>query len=117
MATAAVVAADPILAAAERHIRHHHAEHLSLAVVAAAIPVSPYYLAHLFRRERATTFLKYLTRVRLERAEALLRAGDLPVAVIAERVGFRSAKRFGALFKRATGVSPTAYRAATRDKP
>ncbi|WP_432970529.1 helix-turn-helix transcriptional regulator [Dactylosporangium sp. CA-233914] len=111
--TVRVHGADPILAAAERHIIRHHGEHLSLAIVAAAVPVSPYHLAHLFQRERATTFLKYLTRIRLKRAEALLRESELPVAVIAERVGFRSPKRFGALFKRAMGVSPTAFRAAT----
>jgi two-component system response regulator YesN len=102
--------AEQILARVERHIRLHHKQDLTLTNVAAMVPVSPFYLAHLFRRERCTTFLKYLTKVRLEEARTMLVDSDLPVSMVSAQVGYRSVKRFRVLFKRAFDLTPTAYR-------
>lgn len=100
-----------VLALAEKHIQEHHAEDLSLATLAAETFVSPYYISHLFQREKGTTFLKYLTSVRMTHARELLAGSDLPVEVISIRVGYSSSKRFRTLFKRTFKVTPTEYRA------
>ncbi|MEO1234155.1 MAG: helix-turn-helix domain-containing protein [Myxococcota bacterium] len=56
--------------------------------------------------------LAYLTRLRMQRAVDLLRAGD-GITEVAAQVGYASDGAFGKAFKRALGVSPGAYRAAT----
>ena len=99
-----------VLAVAEKHIQEHHAEDLRLATLAAETFVSPYYISHLFQREKGTTFLKYLTSVRMQHARELLSGSDLPVEVISNRVGYPSSKRFRTLFKRTYKVTPTEYR-------
>jgi len=99
-----------VLALAEKHIQDHHAEDLSLATLAAETYVSPYYISHLFQREKGTTFLKYLTSVRMQHAGELLAGSDIPVEVISIRVGYASSKRFRTLFKRTFKVTPTEYR-------
>ncbi len=53
-----------------------------------------------------------MTRVRLERAKDLLRNSTLPVAAVAERAGYREAKHFIVIFRRATGLTPTDLRVA-----
>lgn len=100
-----------VLALVESYIRQHHEEDLRLATVASAVFVSPYYISHLFQRELGTTFLKYLTGVRMQRARELLAGSELPVEVVSARVGYASSKRFRTLFKRTFKVTPTEYRA------
>jgi AraC-like DNA-binding protein len=69
-----------------------------------------------FSREFSRTFGEsphaYLLTRRLERAAALLRNTDSPVAEICFSVGLRSVGSFTTSFTRTYGRSPTAYRAA-----
>lgn len=50
--------------------------------------------------------------VRSERAQVLLRGGDLPIAQVGASVGFRDAREFRRAFKRWTGTTPSAMRGA-----
>ncbi|HEY7173450.1 MAG TPA: AraC family transcriptional regulator [Micromonosporaceae bacterium] len=103
-----------VLALVENHIQQHHAEDLRLSTVAAEVYVSPYYISHLFQREMGTTFLKYLTGVRMQRARELLADSELPIEIVSIRVGYASSKRFRTLFKRTFKVTPTEYRVQHR---
>lgn len=100
-----------VLALVEDYIRAHSAEDLHLADVAAAVFVSPYYISHLFQREKGTTFLRYLTAVRMQKGRELLATTNIPVQIIAGQVGYTSAKRFAMLFKRTFKVTPSEFRA------
>jgi AraC-like DNA-binding protein/GGDEF domain-containing protein len=99
-----------VLALVEQYIHDHYREDLRLVTVAGAVYVSPYYVSHLFQRELGTTFLKYLTAVRMQHARRLLEETDLPVETVAERVGYSAPKRFRVLFKRTFHVTPSDYR-------
>ena len=99
-----------VLALVEKYIDEHFADDLRLSTLAAEVYVSPYYISHLFQRERGTTFLKYLTGVRMQRARELLADTDVPVEAVSARVGYGSSKRFRTLFKRTFKVSPSEYR-------
>jgi AraC-like DNA-binding protein len=65
-----------------------------------------------FRRAFGEPPHAYLLTRRLERAAALLRTTDRSVADICLSVGLQSVGSFTTSFKRALGVTPTAYRAA-----
>jgi AraC-like DNA-binding protein len=109
-----------VLAVVERYIQDHYADDLRLVTVSEAVFVSPYYISHLFQRELGTTFLKYLTAVRMRHGRRLLSDTDLPVEVVAEQVGYQAPKRFRELFKRTFQVTPSEYRrqvAATAGAP
>lgn len=53
-----------------------------------------------------------LRKVRLHRAEELLRTTELPVKTISTRVGFSSRSHFSKIFKALTGRDPASYRDA-----
>lgn len=106
-----------VLALVEQHIHDHYAEDLRLVTVAGAVFVSPYYVSHLFQRELGTTFLKYLTAVRMHHGRRLLSESDLPVETIAARVGYSSPKRFRVLFKRTFHATPSEYRRQASTEP
>lgn len=99
-----------ILRLVEAYIQEHYAENLSLTKVAQAVFVSPFYISHLFHRELDTTFLKYLTAIRIAKARQLLLGTTLQVSEIGALVGYRTPKNFRCAFKRVVGVTPTEFR-------
>jgi AraC-like DNA-binding protein len=58
--------------------------------------------------------MHYLTQWRLQLAARELSAGDVPVAAVANRVGYGSEAAFSRAFKRLLGVAPSAWRGAER---
>ncbi|MFD0528941.1 AraC family transcriptional regulator [Kitasatospora arboriphila] len=59
--------------------------------------------------------LAYLTRWRMTTAASLLRHSDTPIAVVGDRVGYRSEFAFAKAFKRAYGQPPGQYRRRARE--
>jgi AraC-like DNA-binding protein/GGDEF domain-containing protein len=100
-----------ILKLVETYIHEYYAEDLSLTKVAQAVFVSPFYISHLFHRELDTTFLRYLTAIRIARARQLLLSTSLQVSEIGVLVGYGTAKNFRCAFKRVVGSTPTEFRA------
>jgi AraC-like DNA-binding protein len=78
----------------------------SLARIASA---SRSQFAEQFRDAVGDTPARYLTRVRMERAERMLRAGS-PVSDIAFRLGYESDEGFSRAFRRHAGVPPSHWR-------
>ena len=68
----------------------------------------------LFRAHLGTTPGRYLEARRMDEAARLLDATALPVARVAEAVGFADASSFGRAFRRARGESPSARRRRAR---
>ena len=62
-----------------------------------------------FTLETGTTPAAFITRLRLDRARALLESG-MPAKQVARDCGFGSLDRLGRAFRRAFDLSPTAYR-------
>jgi AraC-like DNA-binding protein len=91
---------------------HSFAEPLTVADLARAAGLSPAYFSRLFRDAFGVTPHGYLLTRRLERAAALLRSTDHPVARICVEVGFSSLGSFTTSFTRMFGMSPVAYRRA-----
>ncbi len=70
------------------------------------------YLRKLFKKEVGVTPLEYMTRLRMKKASAMLTAlggTDYSVAEIARLCGYDDALYFSRVFKKAYGVSPSAY--------
>jgi AraC-like DNA-binding protein len=65
-------------------------------------------------RESGVTFRQVLDEVRRQRARQLLRDTDLPVLAIAGTLGYADAPAFTRAFRRWSGTTPTAWRAARR---
>jgi AraC-like DNA-binding protein len=97
---------------ARKFIEGHSAEELSLSKVAKAASISRNHLSERFKQVTGINFVEYVARTRFEKACELLADGDLRISEIAFEVGFQSLSQFNRVFKRLSGKSPTAYRAA-----
>jgi AraC-like DNA-binding protein len=87
-------------------------EPLTVDDLARAAGLSKAYFSREFRRAFGDSPHAYLLTRRLERAASLLVTTDYSVAEICLAVGLRGVGSFTTSFKRAYGVTPTAYRAA-----
>ncbi len=74
-------------------------------------------MIHVFRDVTGSTPHRYLVERRIAHAARLLATGDTPVADVCFASGFGSVARFQAAFRRAWGMPPSLYRAATRPSP
>ena len=101
---------DPRARAAMEYCLRNLGGRISLADVAAHCGLSVFRLAHLFRAETGTTVQRFIEQQRMQRAGELLTRTALPEQDVAAEVGYPSAFYFATRFRKATGVSPSAYR-------
>ena len=92
-----------------KYIHQHYADDLSLSALADALHVTPGYASRLFSRESGTTYRRYLTELRVEKAKELLNTSNLSLMEVCNRVGFNDYFHFLKTFKRLTGISPGKY--------
>jgi len=82
----------------------------SLAQLAALVGVHPVTLARAFRRAYGSSVGDYVRRLRIEQAARALGDSDRPLAEIALAAGFADQSHFSNVFRRQTGMSPSAFR-------
>jgi AraC-like DNA-binding protein len=97
------------------YIEEHLAQPLSLRDVARHLDMNPDYLGRLFARSLGKSVGAYLVHRRLAIARHLLATTPLSVKQVALRVGIVDPLYFSRLFRRATGMTPTAYQQAHQD--
>lgn len=99
-----------IITLVRNYILSHLGEHIVLEDIAPKVYLSPAYLGSLFRQKAGITFTAYLTDVRMEQAKKYLRDPRYTIAEVGSMTGYRDAKHFSKVFRKATGVKPTEYR-------
>lgn len=92
------------------YMRAHCDGHLSLSDVADHVYVSQWHLSKLINRHAGQSFFDLLSRMRVDRAKALLENLSLRVHEVAEQSGFSDVAHFSKSFKRLTGMTPGEYR-------
>ena len=94
----------------QEYIDHHFREPLTLQDLGDALHASPYYLSHVFKEASGYSPMQYLTRRRIGEAQNLLVETDLPIARIAEQVGYDTQNYFNLQFSKYVGMSPRKFR-------
>jgi AraC family transcriptional regulator len=83
---------------------------LQLTDLAARAQLSPYHFARTFKSSTGETPRAWVERLRVEKAEALIRDTSLPLADIALACGFSSQSRLTTAFRKVKGFTPARYR-------
>ena len=83
---------------------------LNIAAIARSAFMSPAHFSRQFRAAYGETPYSYLMTRRIERAQWLLRRGDMTVTEVCMAVGCTSLGSFSARFTELVGETPTAYR-------
>ena len=91
------------------YLDNNYGEAANLICIAGANFQSRFHMIRVFKKYYGQTPHQYLTGVRIEKARAFLDSG-LSVTETCFHLGFQSVTSFTALFKKYTGISPSAYR-------
>lgn len=97
------------------YIEEHYAQDIGLVELADQVEMNPAYLSILFKEEVGMSYIKYLTRVRMDAAKELLKEG-LKVADVSERVGYSNYRYFCDIFKKQVGITPSEYKGNVRGR-
>jgi len=92
------------------YIEEHLADPVRLATLANLAHLSPYYFCRAFKQSFGAPPHRYHTSRRIERAKSLLAQSRSSVTEIGLTLGFNETSSFTAAFRKATGLTPTAYR-------
>ncbi|WP_308635468.1 response regulator transcription factor [Paenibacillus silvisoli] len=103
------VLSDPVRMAIQ-YVDEHIEEAVSLKDVSEHVHLNGSYFSSLFKEQIHMTFSEYVARRKLHKAKELLLKTNLPIAEIAERIGYQTAKYFNKVFKEYESMSPGQYR-------
>lgn len=95
---------------AAEYIETYYFRKLSIREITRMLGVSQPYLFRVFKAVYGKSPKQYLDDYRLLQAKALLREPKMPVAAVAQSVGFEDPLNFSKFFSKHEGVSPSAYR-------
>ena len=91
-------------------INQNYNKDISIKTVANMLNLTPNYLGYLIKSELNMSFNDYLNKIKIKKAKELLKAGNLMVYEVAEKVGFSDSKYFSLVFKKNAGISPNEYK-------
>lgn len=103
----------PSLADVARYIEANFSERITLKDLASVAELSVFRLVTVFRREMGISPYRYLSAVRVKKAQQLLRQG-VPPAIAATEVGFFDQSHLCRHFRTICGMTPRQY-LANRD--
>ena len=91
--------------------QHYPEDTLTLSRVSEEVHLSPFYFSHIFKKELHTTFVEYLTKVRLKEAVRMLKEDrKKTVKEISYTVGYEDPYYFSKVFSKHYKVSPKRFR-------
>ena len=91
-----------------KYIKKNFMQAISLSAMAKLYSVSPEHLSRIFKKETGFGFNEFITLVRLQRAEAMLKnENGKTISEIAYACGFNDSNYFSDKFKKAYGTVPS----------
>ena len=96
-------------------LTHYNDPDLNINKLCQALYISPTYFCSIFKKNTDSTFNKYLTDIRLEKAKKLIESTDKKNFEIADMTGFSDANYFSYCFKKNVGLSPSQYRESAKE--
>lgn len=90
--------------------KNYQNNEMSINTICDYLHISPTYFSFIFKKETKTTFINYLTQIRMDAAKELLKTTNMKAFEIADKVGYSDANYFSYSFKKKFGLSPSEFR-------
>lgn len=103
------VKVDKHVELAQKYIREHCREKITLGQVAEALNISQGHLSSTFKKTVGQTFTDYVNQVKVEQAKELIETHQYMMYEISDMLGFDTQYYFSTVFKKMTGFSPREY--------
>ena len=93
-----------------RYVQQRYNTDISLDEISDQVALNKSYVSYLFKKKTNSTLIEYVIKLRIEKAQELLRDTNLKIYEIAHMVGYSDFKYFNRVFKKITSITPTEYR-------
>lgn len=93
-----------------KYVEDNLDQNLNVNGVAAALFMNGDYISRVFKNETGTPLKEYIIQRKMESARLLLTTTQLPVSVIASKLGYDNFSYFSQAYRRCMGVSPSEER-------
>lgn len=101
---------DSPLSNAILYVQDHLSEQITVSEMAQAAGYHVSHFTQLFQKQMGISPGQFIQKKKSDTAAQLLTSTDLPVAEIADSLGFSNPFYFSSFFKKQTGMTPSAYR-------
>lgn len=92
------------------YIHAHYTEPITIAQVCEHFQYSSSYVSHTFNRFMGMNFNCYINKLRIQKAQDMMMHESLSVTDLALKCGFSDPNYFSYVFKKTTGMTPSAYK-------
>lgn len=97
------------------YIKNHFTQKISIEQLARRENISRIYMSSLFKKYTGRSPQEHMMRMRIEKAKSLLLTTVIPISSIAVSVGYEDVLQFSKIFRKHTGVAPSAFRGGEED--
>lgn len=94
----------------KRYVAKNLTKSFTLEDMASAIGINKYYLTNQFTKHEGKNLKRYIHEERIKAAQNMMKYSNKPLSDIAIYYCFDSQSHFGSVFKKITGITPSAYR-------
>lgn len=101
---------SPFAAKAISYIQNNYASKLTVADIARYVHIHPSYLSYVFKKSTGQSINGFINFYRIEVAKQMLRNTEDSITSIAIKTGFYDSQHFLKIFKKISGITPSAYR-------
>ncbi|NOU97373.1 response regulator [Paenibacillus sp. LMG 31456] len=95
---------------AKRYVMTHMSEKIVMEEIARMLFLNASHFSRIFKMETGETFIEFVTRYKMERAQEYLLQSEKSIERIAEMLGYENTSYFIKLFKAFSGMSPVNFR-------
>jgi AraC-like DNA-binding protein len=95
------------LTEASRYIHEHYGEDIGIALLSRVACMSSTKFKASFRKAFGVTVYSYIREVRMDEAVKMFERGNMPIADVAQAVGYTKPGAFAAAFRKQTGMLPS----------
>ncbi|WP_164821395.1 helix-turn-helix domain-containing protein [Paenibacillus koleovorans] len=110
----ATVPTQELIHTLQTFILHNHTKQLRLTDLADHVDRSPNHVTKLFKQVLRQTPIDYIHQMKVLMAQEMLRSGGMTVAEVSDYLGYCEQSYFHRVFKRFTGLPPSAVARGTR---
>lgn len=94
----------------KRYIEANHSQNITLDTLSELSHWNKYYLVHVFTKHCGCSPIQYLCQIRLQISKELLTTSNFSITEVAQLSGFSSQSYFAQCFRKAYGMTASAYR-------
>lgn len=93
-----------------KFIHEHFSEDMELRSITERFSINMYHFCHIFKEFTGETFKEYLNKLRVDKAEKLLKTTDATIGEVAFLCGFNDSNYFSRKFRQLKGKAPREIR-------